>query len=126
MMLSPWSWPLRAAAFFAWFTVQFVVTSVQVSTLILTPGRQPQPGIVRVELDELTETELTLLIALVTITPDTLVIANDRETRSMFVHGMFVAGDTERFRSAILETQRRLVHGVRLRPPRIAIGKVAE
>lgn len=115
MMTSPWSLPLRAVSFFAWFTGQFVVTSIQVSAMILTPGRQPQPGIVRVELDELSETELTLLIALITITPDTLVIAVDRAQRSMFVHGMFVAGDPEAFRSSLLTTQTRLVRGVRWR-----------
>ncbi|MDO9591265.1 MAG: Na+/H+ antiporter subunit E [Microcella sp.] len=125
-MTSGWSLPLRAVAFLAWFTWQFIVTSVRVSALILTPGRQPQPGIVRVELDDLSEAELTLLIALVTITPDTLVIAHDRESRSMFVHGMFVAGDAEGFRSAILETQQRLVRGIRLRPPQPRIRKEGE
>lgn len=116
-MMSPWSLPLRAGAFWGWFLGQFVVTSVRVSVMILTPGRQPQPGIVRVELEELSDTELTLLIALITITPDTLVIAVDREQRSMFVHGMFVAGDADGFRSSLLDTQRRLLRGVRLTPP---------
>ncbi len=115
MMTSAWSLPLRSALFFGWFTWQFVVTSLQVSAMILTPGRQPKPGIVRVELDELSETELTLLVALITITPDTLVIAVDRSQRAMFVHGMFVAGDPEAFRSSLLDTERRLVRGVRWR-----------
>jgi multicomponent Na+:H+ antiporter subunit E len=114
--------PLRSLAFFSWFTWQFVVTSVRVSALILTPGRQPQPGIVRVGLDELSDTELTLLLALITITPDTLVMAIDREERTMHVHGMFVAGDAEGFRAALLETERRLLRGVRLRPPLTRLG----
>ena len=117
MMNSPWSLPLRAAAFVGWFLRQFVITSLQVSVLILTPGRQPQPGIVRMQLDELSEAELTLLIALITITPDTLVIAVDREARAMFVHGMFVAGDAEAFRSSLLDTQAHLLRGVRRHPP---------
>lgn len=115
-MMSPWSLPLRSVAFLAWFLRQFVVTSLQVSAMILTPGRQPQPGIVRVGLDYLSDTELTLLIALITITPDTLVIAVDREERSMFVHGMFVAGDGESFRASVLDTERRLLRGIRLSP----------
>lgn len=115
MMTSSWSLPLRFASFLGWFIKQFVITSLQVSAMILTPGRQPRPGIVRVDLDELNDTELTLLVALITITPDTLVIALDREQRSMFVHGMFVSGDPEAFRSSILDTERRLVRGVRRR-----------
>lgn len=125
MMTSAWSLPLRLAAFLGWFFWQFVVTSLQVSALIVTPGRQPQPGIVRLELDDLSETELTVLIALITITPDTLVIAVDREAHSMFVHGMFVAGDAEAFRSSLENTQRRLVRGLRRHPAAPRTGKVA-
>lgn len=118
-MTSPWSLPVRLAAFVAWFVWQVVVTSVQVSALILTPGRQPEPGIVRVELDELGESELTLLVALITITPDTLVIALDRDACTMYVHGMFVAGDANTFRASVLDTERRLLRGIRLRPPAV-------
>ncbi len=116
MMTSAWSLPLRALAFIGWFAGQFVVTSMKVSALIVTPGRQPQPGIVRMRFDHLTDAELTLLIALITITPDTLVIAVDRDDHSMFVHGMFVAGDAEGFRASLRNTHDRLVRGVRLRP----------
>ncbi|MCY7413083.1 MAG: Na+/H+ antiporter subunit E [Salinibacterium sp.] len=116
MMRSPWSLPLRLLLFISWFTGQFIVTSLRVSALIMTPGRQPRPGIVRVELDELSDTEVTLLIALITITPDTLVIAVDREDRGMHVHGMFVAGDADGFRAALRQTHDRLLHGVRRNP----------
>lgn len=115
--MSPWSLPLRALAFAGWFAWQVVVTSVQVSALILTPGRRPRPGIVRVPLDDLSDGELTLLVALVTITPDTLVVAIDREERIMHVHGMFVDGDADGFRSGVLQMERRMLRGVRLRPP---------
>ena len=123
MMSSPWSLPLRLLAFIGWYTGQFVVTSVRVSALIVTPGRQPTPGIVRLELDDLSDTELTLLIALITITPDTLVIAVNRDDRSMFVHGMFVAGDADGFRAALRDTHDRLLRGVRRRPDAHRIRK---
>lgn len=113
---SPWSLPLRIFGFLGWFFWQFVVTSLQVVALIVTPGRQPEPGIVKMAIDQLTETEVTILIALITITPDTLVIAVDREEGCMFVHGMFVAGDPESFRSALRATHDRLLRGVRARP----------
>jgi multicomponent Na+:H+ antiporter subunit E len=102
--------------FFGWFLGQFVVTSFQVVALIVIPGRQPEPGIVRLTMDQLTETEVTILIALITITPDTLVIAVDRDEGSLFVHGMFVAGDSEGFRASLRSTHDRLLFGLRLRP----------
>lgn len=116
-MNSPLLLPLRLVAFVLWFTGQVVVTSVQVSALILTPGRQPQPGIVRFECDDLSETESTLLVALITITPDTLVVAVNRDERTMYVHGMFVAGDAEGFRRSLLNMHDRMLRGVRLHPP---------
>jgi multicomponent Na+:H+ antiporter subunit E len=114
---SPWSLPLRMVGFVGWFIGQFVVTSLQVVTLIATPGKQPEPGIVRFSIDQLSDTEVTLLVVLITITPDTLVIAVDREKGSMYVHGMFVARDAERFRASLRTTHDRLLDGVRARPP---------
>jgi len=113
---SPWSLPLRMASFIGWFLGQFVVTSLRVVRLILTPGRQPEPGIVKMKMDQLTDTEVSVLIALITITPDTLVLAVDREEGSMFVHGMFVAHDPESFRASLRATHDRLVAGLRARP----------
>ena len=113
---SPWSLPLRMMGFVGWFIGQFVATSLQVVALIVTPGRQPEPGIVRFRIDQLSDTEVTLLVVLITITPDTLVIAVDREGGSMYVHGMFVAKDAERFRASLRTTHDRLLGGVRARP----------
>ncbi|HEV8012699.1 MAG TPA: Na+/H+ antiporter subunit E [Pontimonas sp.] len=113
---SPWSLPLRLLGFLAWFLGQFVVTSLRVVALILIPGRKPQPAIVRMPMDQLSETEVTILVALITITPDTLVIAVDRDEGSLFVHGMFVAGDPEGFRASLRTTHDRLIFGIRARP----------
>jgi len=102
--------------FVGWFLGAFVMTSLQVVALILTPGRQAEPAIVRMTIDQLNETEVTILIALITITPDTLVIAVDREEGSMFVHGMFAAGDPEGFRASLRATHDRLLRGIQARP----------
>jgi multicomponent Na+:H+ antiporter subunit E len=102
--------------FLGWFLQQFVVTSLRVVALIVVPGAQPRPGIVRMAIDQLSETEVTVLLALITITPDTLVIAVDRDEGIMFVHGMFVNGDPEGFRASLGATHDRLLFGVRARP----------
>lgn len=115
---SPWSLPLRLLGFLGWFIGQFVLTSLRVVALIVSPGKVPEPGIVKLSMDELSDTEVTLLLALITITPDTLVIAVDREEGSMFVHGMFVAGDPEGFRASLRATHDRLLFGLRARPSR--------
>ncbi len=114
--LTPWSLPLRLFAFLSWFLGQFVLTSLQVVRLIVTPGRQATPGIVRMAIDDLSDTEVTILVLLITITPDTLVIAVDREAKTLFVHGMFVNQDAEGFRASLRNTHDRLLRGVRATP----------
>lgn len=118
--LSPWSLPLRFLGFFGWFLGQFVLTSFQVVGLIVTPGRQAKPGIVKMKIDELSETEVTVLVLLITITPDTLVVAVDRGAGNLFVHGMFVDGDTQGFHASLRNTHDRLLLGVRARPELVA------
>lgn len=113
---SPLSLPLRMTGFVGWFIGQFVITSLQVVLLIMIPGRRAKPGIVRLEMKNLSDAELTILIAFITITPDTLVIAVDREAKSLFVHGMFVDGNADDFREALGNTQNRLIRGLRARP----------
>lgn len=113
---TPWTYPLRLLGFIGWFLGQFVITSLMVVRLIITPGRQPQPGIVRLDTSDLSDTEVTILVLLITITPDTLVIAVNREEKSLYVHGMFVAGDSEGFRAALRKTHDRLLFGLRARP----------
>lgn len=114
--MTPWSLPFRLIGFLGWFFWQFVITSLQVVGLIITPGKQPKPGIVRMSISGLSETEVTILVVLITITPDTLVIAVDREKGEMFVHGMFVDSDAESFRSSLGATRDRLLFGTRFRP----------
>lgn len=121
---SPWSWPLRFLGFSGWFVGQFILTSFRVVAFIVTPGREAEPAIVRLPLEDLSDTEVTLLIALITITPDTLVISVDREEGSMFVHGIFVAQDAEGFRASLLDVHDRLVFGVRARPVRNSATEV--
>ena len=113
---SPWTLPLRLVGFIGWFIGQFVVTTFRVVAFILTPGRQAEPAIVGFDIDELSDTEVTLLIALITITPDTLVIAVDRRAGRMFVHSVFAARDPDGFRASLRDTHDRLIVGLRARP----------
>lgn len=113
---SPWTLPLRMLGFIGWFIGQFVVTTFRVVAFILTPGRQAEPAILGFDIDELSDTEVTLLIALITITPDTLVIAVDRRAGRMFVHSVFAARDPEGFRASLRDTHDRLIVGLRARP----------
>ena len=115
-MNSPWAWPLRAVIFLGWFFGEVVVASLRVLAVMLLPVRKPTPGIVKVHLYDLTETEETLLVILVALTPDTILMAINRDRGDVYVYGMFVNNDSEAFRASILDLERRMLRATRSRP----------
>lgn len=115
-MNSPWAWPLRVVIFLGWFFGEVVVASLRVLAVMLLPARKPTPGIVKVHLYDLTETEETLLVILVALTPDTILMAINRDRGDVYVYGMFVNNDPEAFRASILDLERRMLRATRSRP----------
>lgn len=115
-MNTPWAWPLRILIFVGWFFGQVVVASLRVLAVMLLPNKKPSPGIVKVHLYDLTEAEETLLVILVALTPDTILMAINRDLGDVYVYGMFVDGDAEAFRASTLDLERRMLRATRPRP----------
>lgn len=107
-------WPLRIAAFTGWYLVQWWRSSLVMSALILRPSIPIRPGIVRVPSASRSEAELTLISALITITPGTLTIAIDREAAELYVHGAVVESP-EVFTAEIQDMETRMLHALRPR-----------
>ena len=101
----------RLLAFAAYFTRELVVANLQVVREVLVPGRLA-PGIAAVPLRSTSDTEVTLIANLVTLTPGTLSLAVQREPRVLYVHGMF-AGDPDEFRRQIADMEDRMLDAVR-------------
>jgi multicomponent Na+:H+ antiporter subunit E len=115
------SWPGRFLAFWAWFAKELLVANWAVLTDNLTPGQNSRTGIARFPTRCRTDAELTLLAALVTLTPGTLTLgttvtdpAADGEagTRVLFVHGMYQPG-ADALRGVLTEMETRLLQAVR-------------
>lgn len=132
---STWTWGFRLAWFAAWYARELLMASLIVLKDNLTPGQDSRPGIARVETDCRTDAEITLLAALITLTPGTLTIGTALEgpsgplpdderipprqvdknravTRVLFVHGLYNE-DADDLRVEIGEMERRLLRGWR-------------
>jgi multicomponent Na+:H+ antiporter subunit E len=94
--------------FAGFYLLEVVLANVRVAVDVVTPGSRAKPGIVAVPLDARTDAEITLLSALITMTPGSLSIdvADDRTT--IYVHSMYVE-DPEAFRQAIKDDLERRV-----------------
>lgn len=110
------TWPLRLGAFVLWFTRELVVTSMTVLRDNLTPGQDSTPGIARVPTRCRSDLELTVLAALVTLTPGTLTLGTVKDPASgqrvLFVHGMY-AEDADALRAGTAALEARMLRALR-------------
>ncbi|MCP3425662.1 Na+/H+ antiporter subunit E [Rothia sp. AR01] len=110
------SWPFRLLGFAAWYAGQLVTSNASVIADNLTPGQNSTPGIARMETRCRSELEVTLLAALITLTPGTLTMGTEvvgrRRTRVLYVHGLY-SPDADRLRADLGEMERRMLRAVR-------------
>ncbi|UFU02952.1 Na+/H+ antiporter subunit E [Ruania suaedae] len=111
------TWPGRLLVFALWFAKEVIVCNLTVLRDNVTPGQNSTPGIVRLPTRCRTDGEVTLLGALITLTPGTLTLGTNvvgSGTRVLFVHGMYNSG-AEDLRSDLEEMESRMLHAVRRR-----------
>ncbi len=88
---------VKLAIFFIW---ELLVSSLKVAWSVVTPLRYSKPGIISVPLDEMSDTELTVLGNLISLTPGSLSLDISEDRRHLVVHAMFIE-DPEDFRREI-------------------------
>jgi multicomponent Na+:H+ antiporter subunit E len=93
---------LRVVEFAAFFLGQLVLSSLRVAADIVTPRHRARPGIVAVPLDVRSDSEITLLANLVSLTPGSLSLDVSDDRNTLFVHVMFLE-DAETSRREIKE-----------------------
>lgn len=86
------------AAFFLW---EMIKANLQVTYHILAPYRQMRPGVIAVPLAVRTDTEITLLANLITLTPGTLSLDVSADRRVMYIHSMTQGDEPDEFRRQI-------------------------
>lgn len=83
--------------FFIWALIQ---ANLRVAYEVITPPHTMRPAIIAIPLDVKTDTAITLLANLITLTPGTLSLDVSADRKELYVHTMFV-DDVEQFRREI-------------------------
>lgn len=86
------TWPVRLVAFVFWFAWAVVTSNMTVVADLITPDQSSTPGIVALRTRCRTNLEITMLGAIITLTPGTLTLGmqiTDGGTRVLYVHGMY-------------------------------------
>jgi len=103
--------PVHAVAFFLRLLVDIVRASVDVAWLAVNPQLVTSNAILAIPLRTRSDLILTWTAVATSIVPGSIVIEIERESSIMFLHvlNMGSAGDIERFRRRVLDTERRIV-----------------
>lgn len=103
--------PLHLIGFAFFYLWELTLANLRVARDLVRPRMRTRPAIVAVPLEDLSDTQITLLANLITMTPGTLSIDLSRDRRTLYVHAMFM-DDAERLRLEIKQGLERRVRKV--------------
>jgi multicomponent Na+:H+ antiporter subunit E len=78
---------LGLIVFFIW---ELIKANLRVAYDVLTPGLQIRPGVIAIPLDVETDTEITVLANLITLTPGTLSLDVSSDRKVLYIHEMYI------------------------------------
>ncbi|TAA67864.1 Na+/H+ antiporter subunit E [Planococcus salinarum] len=98
---------------FVLFLKELILSSVQVLSIVLRPNMNIKPAIFEMETELQEDWEVTLLSALITLTPGTLVVGISDDQKRLYIHALdfedvdkAVSSIKNTFERAILEVSR--------------------
>jgi multicomponent Na+:H+ antiporter subunit E len=104
----------RAAAFAAFYVWSLFLANLRVAYDVVTPRHYMRPGVIAVPLDAETDTEITLLANLITLTPGSLSLDLSADRKTLYVHVMYIDVDEETTRRQIKhDLERRVLRVLR-------------
>ncbi|MDY3128115.1 MAG: Na+/H+ antiporter subunit E [Corynebacterium sp.] len=113
------TFPFRFVAFWAWYIKEFIVANSAVLKDIISRGHDSTPGVARYLCQSESEAHYTLIAALITVTPGTLVVGAGDTTQSgqrvMYVHGMYY-DNADDLRVDLRDMEERMLRGTMIHP----------
>ncbi len=104
---------LQVLGLFGFFIWELIKANLRVAYDVLTPGLQIHPGVVMIPLDVKTDTEITVLANLISLTPGTLSLDVSADRRVLYIHEMYI-DDPEQVRRRIKDGfERRVIEVLR-------------
>ena len=91
----------RVLTLLLFFLRELIRSNLRVAYDVLTPGYHLRPGVVAIPLDARTDTEITLLANMITLTPGSFSLDVSADRRVLYLHVMYLDEDVEEFRRKI-------------------------
>ena len=97
---------------FLFYVKEVVLSNLRVAHDVLTPKHRMKPGIVRVDVDGLTDWQIFFMSNLITMTPGTLGLTVSRDHKSLYIHAMYMDGSAEELAESLRKDYGRRVQSV--------------
>lgn len=81
---------LRFFEFLAFYLKEIVISNMRIAHDVLTPRHRMKPGIVYVEVGDLSEKQLAAMANLITMTPGTLGMYVSKDRERLYIHSMYM------------------------------------
>lgn len=80
----------RFLEFLIFYLKEIVISNMRIAHDVLTPRHRMKPGIVYVEVGELSEPQLAAMANLITMTPGTLGMYVSKDQTRLYIHSMYL------------------------------------
>lgn len=92
-------WQVFTLALF--FIRELIKANLRLAYDVLTPNFHMQPGVIAIPLDAQTDVEITLLAAMINLTPGSLTIDISADRSVMYLHAMYLGDDPDAYRRSV-------------------------
>jgi multicomponent Na+:H+ antiporter subunit E len=98
----------RTVRFAVFYVRELVLANLRVASDVLTPNPRIRPGVLAIPLEANTDTEITLLANLLTLTPGSVSLDVSSDRRFLYLHAMYI-DDLEEYRASVKRNVERRV-----------------
>lgn len=94
------------------YVKEVLLSNLRVAHDVLTPRHRMKPGIIVVDVAELTDWQIFFMSNLITMTPGTLGLTVSRDHGNLYIHAMYIDGSAEELARSLREDYGRRVQSV--------------
>lgn len=103
----------RVVGFAGFYVWELVRANLRVASDVLSPTPRIRPGVLAIPLEAKTDTEITLLANLLTLTPGSVSLDVSSDRRFLYLHAMYI-DDVEAYRASVkADIERRVLEVLR-------------
>lgn len=98
--------------FILFYMSEVVKSNLRVAYDVLTPTHQMEPGILSVDVSDMSERQLLFMANLITMTPGTLGLCFSDDQCKLYIHAMYIDGNMEALSEELSSTYGKRVRRV--------------